>query len=174
MINLQLSNSKKHALLIIVVITLGILTGYIYARNTISDTKELVFSSIREKDWRVDDYVLFPPSMKLVLIYNIENPSKTPVEIEMNIDFFSGDYKISNLRKNQKILPGDKSTFEIELNYTSEILEKIYGNVEGYDKFTMNGSFKVKGTILYYPVESTIIFKGEDVSSILPLFDAPF
>jgi hypothetical protein len=167
-------NKKELSIYFIIVVLIIISSGYFYARNIISDISKTIIDNIEEEDWRVEDYVLFPPSMKLVLTYSISNPSKTPVEIEMDIDFYSGDYKISNLKKYQKILPGDKSTFEIELDYTFEILEKIYGNVEGYDKFTMDGWFKVKGNILFYPVESKIIFNGEDVSSILPLFDAPF
>ena len=38
---------------------IGISIGHIYAKNTFSETSKLVFNTIKDEDWHVDDYV-FP------------------------------------------------------------------------------------------------------------------
>lgn len=163
-------NYKKKLVLLVLCMIIGV-TGYYYTQTKISINCEEVFNTIKDKDWRVEEYTFFPPSMTIVLVYSISNPTNIPLEIEMDIDFYAGDYQISNLYENKQLALGDETTFEIELVYNSTILQKIYANEEGYDSFTMDGWFKVKGNIFFISVESTKNFENEDVLSILPTFD---
>ena len=168
-------NRKKFRLIVYSLIVIGVLfsSSYAYAQNTISKMTDEVFNTIKEDEWRVDDYVLFPPSMKIILKYQISNPTKIPLKFKTEINFFAGDYVISHFVDNKTLLPQEVTFLIIELSFDTQILEKIYGNVEGYDSFTMDGWFKVQGNIMFLPVESTINFNNENVSDVLPLFDIP-
>jgi len=167
-------NAKKIAIIVVGISLLGIFTGFMYARSIFSGTSGVIFETIKDEDWRVEDYVFFPPSMTLVLVYSINNPTNNSLEVEMDLDFYAGDYHLSKVNDTMQLDPGNTTTFEIELAYDSEILEKIYGGDEAYGSFIIDGWFKVKGNVLIFPVESSITFENEDVISVLPAFDALF
>lgn len=164
-------DTKKIAIIVVGISLLGFFTGFMYAQGKFSGTGNVVFDTIKDEDWRVEDFIFFPPSMKIILVYSISNPTDKPVEVEMDLDFYSGDYHLSNVYENLQLDPGNKTIFEIELAYDSEILEKIYGGEEAYESFIIDGWFKVKGNVLIFPVESLITFENEDVLSVLPAFD---
>ena len=156
-------NRKKFSVIVFSLIAIIILiSSYIYSQNTITKITNEVFNTIEEDEWRVDDYVLFPPSMKIILKYQISNPTKIPLKLQTDINFFAGDYEISHFVDNKTLLPREVTFLEIELSFDTEILEKIYGNIEGYDSFTMNGWFKVQSNIMFLPVESTINFNNNE------------
>ena len=166
--------TKQSALIIVVISLIGIFSGYIYAKNTFSETSKVIFDTIKDEDWRVEDFTYFPPSMTIILVYSINNPTNMSLDVEMDLDFYAGDYHLSNVYENKQLSSGDSATFEIDLAYDSEILEKIYGSEDTFESFIMDGWFKVKGKILIFPVESMIIFENEDVLSVLPSFDSIF
>ena len=164
----------RNKLLIGTIITFCILVGYAYTKYTISEINEEVFNNIEEVDWKVDDYVLFPPSMNLILFYKIRNPTHIPLQVEMNMTLYTGDYKISDLYENKLLLPKEEYIFKVTLVYDSYILEKIYGNIDGYDDLKADGFFKVRGKVLFFPIESVKVFKAEDFDFLLPMFDDIF
>jgi hypothetical protein len=172
--SISVMKTKQVALILATISLISIFAGYIYAKNTFSETSQIVFDTIRDEDWRVEDFTYFPPSMTLILVYSINNPTNMSLDVEMSLDFYAGDYPLSNVINNTQLAPGETSTFEIDLAYDSEILEQIYGSEEGFTSFIMDGWFKVKGNVLYFPVESIITFENEDVLSILPAFDSIF
>ena len=165
-------NNKNIAIIILVISLISLLSGYIYAKNQISESGIIIFDTIKDEDWRVENYIFYPPSMTIVLVYSINNPTNITVDVGMDIDFYVGDSHLSNLSQNINLVPGNETTFEIKLAYNSEILEKIYSNDEAYTSFTMDGWYKVNGNVLFYPVEYLRKFDNEDVLSVLPAFDS--
>lgn len=171
---MSVMKTKQLAMILVVISLISIFTGYIYAQNTFSETSQVIFDTIKDEDWRVEDFIYFPPSMTIILVYSINNPTDMSLEVEIDLDFYAGDYHLSNVYEDMQLSPGDKTTFEIELAYTSEILEQIYGSEETFESFIMDGWFKVKGNVLNFPVESLLTFENEDVLSVLPAFDSIF
>lgn len=166
--------TKQVAIFLGAIILIGIFTGYIYAKNTFSETSQIIFDTIKDEDWRVENFTYSPPSMTIILVYSINNPTNMSLEIEMNLDFYAGDYPLSSVYEIKQLSPGEETTFEIDLAYDSEILERIYSSEEVFQTFIMDGWFKVKGNVLYFPVESLLTFENEDVLSVLPAFDSIF
>jgi len=168
-------NNKIIIGVVAVIIGVSIIGGYYYSGTIISEASEEMFETVWLEDVRLENMTIFPPSMKLVAIYSLYNPTEYSLNLKIDLDFLLNDEKLSELIVDEVLRPDSEIRYEIVFPMDANLIDLFEQEAE-LDDFVVNGLVSVGGTGFVFPTTYTIRYVNEDAMNVLPYFNetAPY
>jgi len=161
-------SASKILPVVLIIIVLGGVGGYFYSQQEISKAATIVINSLEPIDAYIEDFSLFPPSIKFILVCSVSNPTNYDLDLTIDAELYSDDIYITEFKIENERIPADSSSsIEILLPFGSNLLENP--DFSESSAPLMSGEIIVNSKVLFYPITVSKTFN--DLSIVGSLED---